>query len=82
MNKLQDFPDLALSLKKLRLSIELDAISDQSILGYCVRLALMNKQPLKQIADTILDQYNDSPSVVLDVVPQQTIDLIKQIYNK
>ena len=82
MNTFKSFPDLGRSFAKFKLQDQLDTISDNTILGYCIRLARMNKRPLQEIAETIWSQYNDSPSVVLDVVPQETIDLIKVIYHK
>jgi hypothetical protein len=80
MNQLKELPDLSRSFLKLKLQEKLDLVSDQTIFGHCIRYARLTKQPLHQIAETILSQYQDAPHVVLDVVPQETIDLIKKIY--
>ena len=82
MNKLNDFPDISRSLQKMLLQDKLDEINEDTILGFAISNARLNKRPLQEIAETIMSQYNDSPAVVLSVVPQETIDLIKKIYYK
>jgi hypothetical protein len=80
MQTYNNFPDLAKSFAKMKLQDHLDQITDSSILGLCIQTARMNKEPLQKIAETIMDGYRDCPSIVLTVVPQETIDLIKSIY--
>ena len=81
METYKSFPDLGRSFAKMRLQDQLDAIPDNTFLGYSIRNARIEKRPLQEIAETILSQYNDAPGIVLDVVPQETINLIKQIYK-
>ena len=75
-------PDLGRSFAKMKLQDQLDAIDDRTILGFAISHARLNKRPLQEISETIWSQYQDSPAVVLWIVPQETIDLIKKIYYK
>jgi hypothetical protein len=80
MRDLKELPDLSRSFAKMKLQDQLDAISDRTIFGLCIRSARMRKQPLQLIAQEIMEQFRDNPPVVLNVVGQETIDLIKRIY--
>lgn len=80
MNTFKSFPDLARSFAKMKLQDQLDAISDHTIFGLCIRSARMKKQPLQLIAQEIMEQFGDNPEVVKEVVGEQTIDLIEYIY--
>lgn len=80
MKQLKDLPDLGRSAAKMRLQDQLDAISDRTIFGLCIRSARMRKQPLQLIAQEIMEQFRDNPEVVKEVVGEQTLDLIEYIY--
>lgn len=73
------FPRLSFEAMKIRDRLKL--VSDQSILGFSIRLALVNKHSNAVIFKTIADAYHDSPEVALDVVDQETIDLIHKFLN-
>ena len=80
METYKSFPDLGRSFAKFKLQDQLDAISDHTIFGLCIRSARMKKQPLQLIAQEIMEQFGDNPEVVKEVVGEQTIDLIEYIY--
>lgn len=80
MSTSNSFPPL--DLRTLRIRDELELISDQSLFGFSIRNALNNKKPLREIVKMILDQYKATPEKVLDIVPQETITLIKEVYGK
>jgi|SRR5580693_3291452 hypothetical protein len=75
----QEFPKLSFLGMKIRDRLEL--VSDQSILGFSIRLALNSGKSNAVIFKTIADAYHDSPEVALDVVDQETIDLIHKALN-
>jgi hypothetical protein len=74
------FPDLGLGFQRMKVQDKLMEVSTESIIGYSIHDALNKKRPLNDIMKMIMDQYYDSPNTLLDVVPQETIDLIKTVY--
>jgi hypothetical protein len=81
MNTYKSFPDLARSFQKMKLQDQLDALSERTIFGACILQARANKRPLSQISAEVLDQYQDNPEAVLKVIPEETINLMKQLYG-
>ena len=75
------FPNLGLGFQRMKVQDKLMEVSTESIIGYSIHEALNNKKPLNDIMKMVMDQYYDSPNTLLDVVPQETIDLIKSIYH-
>jgi hypothetical protein len=75
------FPDLGSAFAKMKIADKLREVSTESIIGYSIHKALNDKKPLNDIMQMIMDGYKDDPSVMLDVVPQETIDLIKNFYH-
>lgn len=71
------FPKL--DLRALRIRDQLELVSDKSILGFSIRLALDNNRPSGVIFKTILDAYEDCKEGTLDVVSQEIIDSIKSL---
>jgi len=64
----------------LKLHNKLSAIDRTSFIGLSIQVAIENKRPIKEIAMTVLEHYQDAPRSILRVIPQDTIDLIKRIY--
>jgi hypothetical protein len=61
---------------------QLLAIYHKGAWWFSIENALVNKTfPLSKIARMILDQYEQSPSETLDVIPPSTIELIKEVYG-
>jgi hypothetical protein len=79
---MNNLPDLGGMFAQMKLRDKLFQVSPESLIGLSIHLALEKKEPLGSICKTILTHYEDQPSVMLDVVPQDTIDLIKRIYSK
>ena len=72
-----------LDLRVLAIKDQLMGISDKSSWGFSILNALIyNTHPLKDIIKMIMDQYNSAPEEVLDIIPQSTINLIKEVYGK
>jgi hypothetical protein len=74
------FPDLGRSFAKMKLQDKLDAVSERTIFGMAILSARMNKMPLQELSKEIYSQYLDNKAMVADIVGQDTIDLIKEIY--
>jgi hypothetical protein len=79
--KERGFPNLGGSFQQMKIRDRLELVSDQSILGFSIRLALNSGKSNAMIFKTIADAYHDSPDVALDVVDQETIDLIYKYLN-
>jgi len=74
------FPQL--DMRVLAIKDQLMGISDKSSWGFSILHALIyNTHPLKDIVKMILDQYYAAPESVLDVISQETINLIKEVYG-
>lgn len=74
------FPSLDLRPSVIR--DQLEAIYHNGMWWFTIEHALLNRtHPLKDIAKMILDQYACDQAEVLDVIPQSTINLIKQVYG-
>ncbi len=67
---------------QMRIRDNLEAISDQTMLGYAIKLQLFNKFPLGDIIATIKKAYQEYPSDVLHVVGEDTIRLINNLHCK
>ena len=74
------FPQL--DLRALSIRDQLENVSDKTLLGFCIRLSLQRDKPTRIIFKTIMDAYADNESLVLDVIPQETINQIKQLYGR
>lgn len=74
------FPSL--DLRGLAIRDQLLAIYHKGSWWFSIENALVNHtHPFKQVIQMILDQYRVAPSETLDVIPQKTINLIKQVYG-
>jgi hypothetical protein len=79
---MRNLPDLGGMFLQLRLRDKLEEVYPESLLGFAIHNALDNKVKLGDICEMVLSQYNDCPHVVLNVVPQDTIDLMAKIYYR
>lgn len=71
----------SLDLRPLAIRDQLLAIYHKGSWWFSIENALINHtHPFKQVMQMILDQYRVAPSETLDVIPQKTIDLIKEVY--
>jgi len=77
----EQFPNLGRSFQLMKLQDQLDAISDQSIMGLCIKSAMMKKTPLRIIARTIIDSYHHNPTATINIVGDETISLIWSLYS-
>jgi hypothetical protein len=78
---LKDFPDLGKSFQLLKLADKLDAVDhEKTLIGYCIGYARLQKRPLREIAQNVFDAYTDNPIRIVNIVGQDTIDLIAQIF--
>jgi hypothetical protein len=80
MSTSNSFPQLDLRVLKIR--DQLDLVSDQTILGYSIRYALITERPLHKVIEDILDAYADNQEAVLDIVGADTMKLIGEVYGK
>jgi hypothetical protein len=80
MKHLNDFPDLSISFAKMKLQDKFDEVPDNTILGFAIRNARINKRHLQTISSDVMEAYYDNPKAVVDIVGQDTIDLIRKIY--
>lgn len=76
---MQTFPDLSGIFDQFRLRDFLGEVSDRTLFGFSIRVALNEGKPLGEIVAMILDQYYDNPEAVVDIVSYKTICLIKQM---
>lgn len=68
-------------LRGLAIRDQLLAIYHKGSWWFSIENALVNHtHPFKQVMQMILDQYQVAPDETLDVIPQKTIDLIKEVY--
>lgn len=73
------FPSL--DLRPIAIRDQLLAIYHKGSWWFSIENALVNHTyPFKQVMQMILDQYQVAPDETLDVIPQKTIDLIKDVY--
>lgn len=79
---MKNLPDLGGMFQQMKLRDKLEQVSDQSILGYTILLALQNGKPLGIILTTIMDAYHDNPNVVSDIVGVDTMKMIKELDSK
>lgn len=82
MKQLSSLPDLGGMLKQIDLRLRLESISDQSIFGYAILMALQDGKSLGSILTTIMDAYRDNPNSVSDIVGVDTMKMIKELYSK
>lgn len=80
--KTKSFPDLGGVFAQMKIRDKLSAVSEKGSFGFSILVALDRKKPLKSILEMIMEQYESCPSEVLDVVDQETIDLIKSLLKK
>lgn len=74
------FPSL--DLRGLQIRDQLLAIYNKGAWWFSIENALINHtHPFKQILRMIMDQYRDALDETLDVIPQSTINLIKEVYG-
>lgn len=82
MGQLTKLPDLAASFARMKLIDKLREVVPNSIYGCTIHYALDNHKPLRDLLKIIMEAYEQTPGEVLDAIPQDTIDLIKKIYQK
>lgn len=78
---MNNLPDLGGILQQMKARDKLYEVSDQSILGFSIQVALKNKRPNREIFKTIMESYRDNSDAVLDLIGIDTINLIKSIYK-
>lgn len=79
MKTTNPFPSL--DLRPIAIRNQLLAIYHKGSWWFSIENALVNHtHPFKQVMQMILDQYKVAPDETLDVIPQKTIDLIKEVY--
>lgn len=76
------FPDVPGIIKQMDIRLKLANISDNSLLGFSIRLALLNNKPNEVLFRTILDAYKDNPEGTLDVIPKPIIDSLRALYHR
>jgi hypothetical protein len=79
---LDTFPDLGLSFARMKLIDKLREVVPNSMYGCMIHYALDNHKPLASLLKIILEEYETSQHEVLNVIPMETIDLIKKIYKQ
>lgn len=79
---MKNLPDLGGMFQQMKLRDKLGQVSDQSILGYTILLALQNGKPFGIILTTIMDAYHDNPNSVSDIVGVDTMKMIKELDSK
>jgi len=80
--KLKSFPDLGGMFNQLKIWDKLREIPDKTLLGAHIRLSIEAAKPLGEILDEIMEYYTADRNAVLSVIPQDTIDIIKQLLSK
>jgi len=79
----KSLPDLGRIFQKMKLQDRLDAVDpEKTILGLSIGISRRDKTPLETIANNVFGAYQDNPGGVTDIVGEETIQLIKQIYKK
>lgn len=74
--KTQQFPNLPKAFLYMRIHDQLQLVSDRSLVGMAIRLALYEKRPLSQILALIKDTYQDNPNATTEIVGEDTMKLI------
>jgi hypothetical protein len=82
MTTFKSFPDLGRSFDKMRLMDRLNSLRPNGLYSDVIALAIMNKKPLQDICEWIMEQYFESPEDVLNTISEETICLIIKIYPK
>jgi hypothetical protein len=75
MPTLNNLPDLARSLKKVKFSIELENVPENTILGFAIKNGLRRKE-INGVMQLIVDSAKDNRSIVEDLVG---VELLKEI---
>jgi hypothetical protein len=57
-------------------------VNNQNNLALAIELAIHNKKPIKEICISILDWYNDTPQAILDIIGEDCLTRIKNMYEK
>ena len=71
-----------LDLRASRIEDQLLAIYHPGQWWFGIENALIkHTHPLGEIVKTIMEAYRDDQNAVLDVIPQSTINLIKEVYG-
>lgn len=79
--KVKSFPDLGRQFQILKIQDKLREIPPITLYGTIIRWGVDNK-PIAAVCKLILEQFAEDPSDVLHAVGQETIDLIKSVYEK
>jgi hypothetical protein len=80
--QINNFPDLGGMFQQMKVIDKLREVSPETLIGLSIHQALDNKRPLGSVLKMVIDGYTDAPLVMLDVVPQETINLIKSLLYK
>lgn len=76
---LSELPDLAQSFGRIKTLIELeDSVNSETVLGYCIKLAFIQKKPHSYIISTIKYLLMDNRNAVENCIPKSVVeDIIK-----
>lgn len=79
--KIKTLPDLAQSMGRLKTMIELEARTNaDSLFGYSIKLAFINKEPSKKVIQMIVDQLQDDRKAVENCIPKDVIEGIEKYW--
>ena len=78
MKTIKELPDLAKPLKQMDVMLQLERyVDDQTLLGYSIKKAFIDKAPLGEIAKMIKDQLRDNRQAVINCIPARVVQLIE-----
>lgn len=80
--KVKSFGELNKVFLVEKIKDNLLAMSSTGLFADTVRHALYNKRPFKDVCKMVLDQYKADKNDTLFIVGQETINLIKSVYNE
>ncbi len=75
---LPTFPDLANSAKLLKISVELEAVPEDTIFGVAIKNGLKEKK-LKQVIKMIREQSNDNYLMLRNIVGKSLMEDIETV---
>lgn len=75
------FPDVPGIIKQMDIRLKLADVSEDSLLGLSIKVALMKNKPNKVIFETILDAYKHNPAGTIEVVSKPVMDAIRKLHH-
>lgn len=78
MKNLPDLPDLARSARLLAISVKLEDVSDKTVFGLAIKLAL-KKKDLRRCIEMIREQAKDNRKLVAEIVGEDLLTKIESL---